>query len=263
MNTRVRRAKREAETSPQPYDREFFDFHRSLSESSARVVLPLFFEWVRPSSLIDVGCGIGAWARVAAELGVADVLGVDGAYVDQTQLEIPASSFVSHDLALPLTLDRRFDVALCLEVAEHLPPGRAEGLVADLGHLSDTVLFSAAIPRQGGTDHKNEQWQSYWAELFARAGYDVFDIVRPRVWDDDRIAFWFRQNIFVAATGEIAARLRDVPEPRILDCVHPGWMDGRMTEEAAREAMSVRTLVWMLPSKTYRAVLRRLPSRSR
>ena len=64
------------------------------------------------------------------------------------------------DLAQPLQIDRRFDLALSLEVAEHLPPECGSEFVQTLTDLSSVILFSAAIPFQGGTDHLNEQWPS-------------------------------------------------------------------------------------------------------
>ncbi|MDW8444469.1 MAG: hypothetical protein RML45_09315 [Acetobacteraceae bacterium] len=125
----------------------------------------------------------------------------------------------------PIDLDRRFDLALSLEVAEHLPPERAAGFVADLVRLAPAVLFSAAIPLQGGTNHVNERWQAFWAGLFASHGYRAFDVIRPRVWDDPRVEPWYRQNtvLFLAdghpETERVAKAERDAPRP--LSVVHP------------------------------------------
>src|SRR5262249_37347034 len=86
-------------------------YYRALSDGarrSARVVLPLVLEFVRPRSVIDVGCGLGTWLAVFREHGVADVWGVDGDYVDRERLEIPAGRFLAHDLSQPLPLGRSF-----------------------------------------------------------------------------------------------------------------------------------------------------------
>jgi len=244
-----------------PYDIEFFRLHQPQSENSARIVLTLILGWLRPGSLVDVGCGLGTWARVAFEFGVPDVYGIDGDYIDREQLEIPESSFMAHDLAQPFDLGRRFDIALCLEVAEHLPESRSATLVADLCRTSDVVVFSAAIPGQGGTDHRNEQWQSYWAELFEANGYRVLDIVRSRIWRDERVAWWFRQNMFVAAKSETTEALEKVAEKPILDCVHPALLQGRTTPEQARASMSLRTLLSLVPEAALRAIRRRVRPR--
>jgi 2-polyprenyl-3-methyl-5-hydroxy-6-metoxy-1,4-benzoquinol methylase len=114
------------------YGDVYFASQRGSAASSARVVLPLVFQWTHPRSVVDVGCGIGTWLAAAIELGVSDVLGVDGSYVNPAQLEIPAAAFIAHDLEDRLALDRRFDLATCLEVAEHLPKTRSGSLIDDL-----------------------------------------------------------------------------------------------------------------------------------
>ena len=165
-----------------------------LSLSSARVVLPLVFALRRPASVIDVGCLYGSWAAVCRELGVEDVVGIDGDYVDRRALRIPERSFVAHDLAESLKPTRTFDLAVSLEVAHYLPESRAAGFVADLCALAPVVLFSAAIPCQGGRGHVNEQWPAYWAERFASQRYTPVDCVRDEVWDNATIASWYAQN---------------------------------------------------------------------
>ena len=164
------------------------------SVESARTILPLIFALSRPASVVDVGCSIGNWAAVCRELGVDDVIGVDGDYVDRSALRIPESRFVAHDLTQPLRLERTFHLAISLEVAEHLPEERADGFVADLCELAPMVLFSAAIPYQGGLQHVNEQWPAYWVQRFGDHGYTPVDCVRDEVWDDPRVSDWYAQN---------------------------------------------------------------------
>jgi SAM-dependent methyltransferase len=232
------------------YDARFFMDTKDLSRASALVVLPLVFEWVRPQSVIDVGCGVGAWTVVASEHGVSDVVGVDGNYVDRTQLMIPPDRFFPADLANRFEHPRRFDLAISVEVAEHLPQRRGASFVADLCRLADVVLFSAAIPRQGGVHHVNEQWQSHWAGHFIASGYCTFDIVRPRIWSDDRVAWWYRQNCFLAATGDSAAELARIDRPALLDCVHPMlWL---------REPIGVRARASHAPAAFRSSIVHRL-----
>lgn len=233
------------------YDSSFFRRQSAGSAESARRILPALPGWSGVRSLVDVGCGIGDWARVALDLGVEDVLGIDGSYVDTAQLVIPAERFRAADLAQPLRLERRFDLVVSVEVAEHLPAERAESFVADLCALGDVVLFSAAVPGQGGRNHVNEQWQSYWAGLFAGNGYEVFDVIRPLVWADERIAAWYRQNTFVAARDAAAGPFRELEPASILDCVHPELWDRRL---------GPRELARRLPGSIVRATRRRLRS---
>jgi hypothetical protein len=126
--------------------------------------------------------------------------------VAEDQLRIPPAHFRRADLSQPLHFDRRFDLALALEVAEHLPPERAEGFISDLLSAAPLVLFSAAVPGQGGEGHVNEQWPQWWAERFARAGALCLDPYRHVLWQDDRVAWWYRQNMLLFATDEALAR---------------------------------------------------------
>lgn len=182
--------------------------------------MPRVVELLEPASIVDVGCGIGAWLAVFADHGVTDVVGVDGDYIDRSLLEIPAELFVAHDLRQPLRLDRRFDLVVCLEVAEHLPAESGPTLVDSLTSLGDAVLFSAAIPHQPGVDHQNGRWQHEWAAIFASRNYTATDPIRPAVWDDPSVDWWYRQNTILYLDSEIAARLGLSPAA-MLTVVHP------------------------------------------
>ena len=204
------------------YTPDFFKAISASASESAAVLLPCVFELVgTPTSILDVGCGTGAWLATARELGVAETIGVDGDYLPPEQLVISPNEFVAADLTKPLDLQRRFDVVMTLEVAEHLDEQAASGFVRSLAAHGDVILFSAATPGQGGNHHVNERLPSYWVDLFAAEGYQLFDLVRPRVWADERVMFYYRQNALLFATGEPAERLLRVPRPPIVDIVHP------------------------------------------
>jgi 2-polyprenyl-3-methyl-5-hydroxy-6-metoxy-1,4-benzoquinol methylase len=167
------------------------------SRQSARVIAELITRLVRPRSVLDVGCGQGLWLTAFQELGATEILGVDGAYVTPDILRIPYDRFFAADLNAPLQLKRSFDLTLSIEVAEHLPDTRAPSFVRDLTSRSPCVLFSAAIPFQGGHEHINEQWQDYWADLFATENFRAIDCVRPFVWSDPRVAYFYAQNVLL------------------------------------------------------------------
>ena len=194
------------------YDREFFErFQQSQlhqgSKSSAEAVVPLVVELLRPESVVDVGCATGTWLKVFEANGVRDYVGVDGDYVGADSLEIPADRFIAADLRAGAEVDRRFDLAVSLEVAEHLPEDSAAGFVESLTRLAPVVLFSAAIPHQGGIGHVNEQWPEYWRDLFARHDFVALDWVRPRVWENPDVRVWYAQNtLLFVAEEQVAAR---------------------------------------------------------
>ena len=181
------------------YSRQFYANRYENTIYSATTILANLLERIPPvHSAIDIGCGVGTWLAVLREKGVEDIQGVDGSWVDQDLLVIPRTCFKQADLSKSaIELPGRYDLAICLEVAEHLPSNRAEQFVSFLTTLSDHVLFSAAIPLQGGVGHLNEQWQHYWAELFADRRFAVSDCIRPAIWNDDKIPFWYKQNILL------------------------------------------------------------------
>lgn len=198
-------------------------------------MVPLLLNWVHPlKSVVDVGSGTGEWLSVFQEHNIEDVCGVDGDYVNRRMLSFPRERFIPHDLRSPLSLERRFDLAISLEVAEHLPAESAETFVRSLVNLADVVLFSAAIPGQGGHHHVNLQWQDYWAKLFAREGYAAVDCIRSRIWNDQRVAVWYAQNTILYVERE---RLKDaqmlkweheVRGTSQLSLVHPSFWEDDM-----------------------------------
>ena len=175
------------------YDQEFFNTtHDHIS--SARVILNILFKHYNPKSIVDVGCGSGSWLKVAGEMGVNSLTGIEGLWLNEEMLLSDEIELITHDLDLPLPVLPTFDLAISLEVAEHLPENRAESFIEDLCKLSNVILFSAAIPHQGGDHHINEQWQSYWYGMFRDNNYLCFDIIRHQLWEDELVKSWYKQN---------------------------------------------------------------------
>ncbi len=209
------------------YSTDFYDGISAGSRQSAQVVLPLIFDLLKPHSVVDIGCGAGTWLAVSAELGAERIFGVDGAWVTAQTLQIPIDKFKAADLREPLQLGQSFDLAISMEAAEHLPESRSKSFVKELTLLSKAVLFSGAVPRQGGDFHINEQWQDYWAERFAAHGYVAIDCVRPVIWSDTRVAYWYAQNALLYVSQEllelnIALRVAyEKTNPHQLSVVHP------------------------------------------
>ncbi len=204
------------------YDQTFYNTIRAGCQSSAAVVAPLVHKLFKPVTVADVGCGEGWWAQAFAELG-CDVRGFDGEYVQTSPL---GDRFVPADLSTGFHFEQaKPDLVVCLEVAEHLPPDRAVSFVQDLCWSQPrALLFSAAIPGQGGVNHLNEQWQSYWAALIEAHGYKVSGGLRRELWHDERVEPWYRQNLLLAVPADLelkGALYNLFAKPWPLDLVHP------------------------------------------
>jgi SAM-dependent methyltransferase len=244
------------------YSSAFFGNIDQGSAPSAREVVPFLLRLIEAKSVIDVGCGPGSWLREFQEQGITDYLGVDGDYVDRNHLVIPAERFMPVDLKQPLVINRKFDLVVCLEVAEHLPPESASTLVQSIAALTDIVVFSAAIPFQRGQNHLNLQWPGYWADLFASHGFDCYDCVRPIIWENDKVEAWFSQNILIYCRPTALHRLRPQAFPlefykgRPRGMVHPRhYMFELDSGVALHELREVPLLGW-----TFRALALSLKS---
>ena len=135
-----------------PYTTDFYDALRTQSRRSAAVAVPLITRLVQPRSVVDIGCGTGTWLAAFRNLGIADVVGVDGAWVARQTLEIPPNRFHVRDVRRPLDLGRRFDLALSIEVAEHLPAASASDFIENLTRLAPRsgVFRSHPLPGRYG-----------------------------------------------------------------------------------------------------------------
>jgi SAM-dependent methyltransferase len=177
------------------YDPTFFDRIAPGCQRSARHVVPEVMRLIRPATVVDVGCGEGHWAAVFEALG-ADVVGIDGAHVRPERVLV--SRFVTADLEQGVPRLGRFDLAVSLEVAEHLSPAGGDRLIEGLAGCADTVLFSAAIPGQGGDGHINEQPHQYWIDRLVAHGFVVDERWRERFAAHPGVEWWYRQNLLLA-----------------------------------------------------------------
>jgi SAM-dependent methyltransferase len=201
----------------------FYENRRLHTLTAARQVLAALPQGLARRCVADIGCGTGTFLAAALETGTEQAYGIEGDWVTRDMLDDQKIAFDARDL------ERSFagpdvDLVLSLEVAEHLSAARAPGLVGDLVAMAPAVLFSAAIPGQGGVGHLNEQWQSYWAELFSARGYRPYDVLRPLIWTNEDIPAWYRQNIVLYLDDATASALGLSPtDPALLDRVHPAF----------------------------------------
>lgn len=158
-----------------------------------------------PRSVLDVGCGVGTWLYAAKANGATKLRGIEGTWIDEVRdLVVPRETIKAVNLEDEWSADLDFELSISLEVAEHLSPTAGSRLVKQLCDASPLVLFSAAVPGQGGNGHVNEQWPDYWQKEFANSGYRSIDCVRPVIWNKTDIPWWYRQNILIFVREDIA-----------------------------------------------------------
>ncbi len=225
----------------QLYDDKFYRAQKDDSFISAKIVLPIVEKVVHPRNVIDIGCGVGTWLAAWKNLFGVKIYGVDGDYVDRSQLFIDEKDFYPLNLekrggVSDLFVDKKFDLVESLEVAEHLSPERADSFVEDLTKLGDIILFSAAIIGQTGTNHVNEQMQSYWAKKFLSLGYVGIDCIRSKIWNYQQVVTCYRQNTFLYVNSKELYRYPELHkfylengDNIIYDIVHPeNWINRLM-----------------------------------
>lgn len=237
-----------------------YDHSRNLhTVEGARAALGLLFSKKIPRRLLDVGCGRGTWLSAALDLGVVTVYGIDGGGIDNAELMFPAERFCQHDLSQPFDLGERFDVALCLEVVEHLDPNNGPTLVGSLVKHADLIFFSAAAPAQTGQHHINCQWPAYWQRIFNDFGFVCDDWPRRKMWNVGEIEPWYRQNMFAARYApELAGK-----EDTLLPTVHPDMLRRHAFDFFARErkACVAEIEAGLMPSSWYLSLLGKAAAR--
>lgn len=247
----------------QPYTKAYYMTWEGRARRSAREIVPLVMSLVHPKSVIDVGCGIGTWLSVFKEHGVQDILGIDGDYIDRQMLEIPEANFMPFDLRKPLLVDREYDLAVSLEVAEHLPEQDAEQFVDSLSRLAPVILFSAAIPFQEGTNHVNEQWPDYWVSRFRQRGFVGLDCIRRLIWRNENVEWFYAQNSFLIVREEHLNKCAPLsleyrsPASDPLAIVHPVKYLNAVAARDPRNS-SLRKVLAALPFLARKAVKRRI-----
>lgn len=217
---------------------------------AAEIVIPILFSILgkKPASVVDVGCGLGTWLKVFNSLGVEKIRGYEGNHLDINKVVISPEDLVFQDLEMPITSKERFDLAISLEVAEHLSLDSADFFVKSLVDLSDIVLFSAATTGQGGQNHINEQEPNFWRKKFEAHGYECFDLLREKIWENPSVDFWYSQNsIIYAKKGTLSFE----PTPHINRYIHPILFE-QVVKERNRLAKVSGYFIWEKIKRKFR-----------
>jgi len=237
------------------YDHDFYRRQSGQSVRAAQLILPHVVRAVgAPRSVLDIGCGVGTWLHALRDqIPDIDILGIDHPDVPQDLLMISRDEFVGMDLRTEFDLGSKFDLAISVEVAEHIDSRYASVFIDNLTRHSDTILFSAAVPGQGGNDHVNERWPSYWINLFAQEGFLCADIIRPEIWGNVEIPYWYRQNIMLFTRARLTLS-GDHRSFEGADLVHPELLARPFRVQIGHRKIGGRRALHELK----KAVLRRL-----
>jgi SAM-dependent methyltransferase len=215
-----------------PYDQRLQISQIAPSLRSARLLLGYLWRYLQPQSVIDLGCGRGAWLKACHELGSAQLVGYDGHWNSRDMMIDSAIEFRGVDLNAQFEVPPKLGLAMSMAVAEHLAPASAARFVGRLTSASNAVLFNA-----GGRGQHGEQLPSWWAAHFARQGYQPFDLFRSRFWGNVDLCYWSRQNTFLYVAADSAqqrqlvdAGAKPLADTAFMDCApcevyghHPVW----------------------------------------
>jgi len=207
-------------TLPNQYDDVFFGDAYDTSYRSALEMLGALNDTISYQTVIDIGAGVGAWSRAAIELNKT-VLSIDGNWVQEIPGKFELLKYSFQNLNEPINTDSIYDLAICVEVAEHLLPVRSEDLISDLCGLAPVVMFGAALPRQGGAGHINCRPHSFWINLFTENNYKAIDFFRPEFWYDGKVGPWYSQNTYLFVKNERASEFSNFNTPSLVDVYHP------------------------------------------
>ena len=182
------------------YSKEYYEGIRSANHSYYELFAQVLMEEFKPSTLVDCGCGHGDISKEFLSHGCKEAFLFDGS---PDAVEIARSAGMKNveqlDFANAETIPAKGDLAICLEVAEHIPTAYAGNLCRLLSNVAPTLAFTAAPPGQGGHLHVNNQPQSYWINLFLKNGmvYDPQAVARIRKAFGGRMLSDYDENLMV------------------------------------------------------------------
>ncbi len=248
------------------YNSSFYDFQMDGSYKSAVLYVKHLANYIMPLSVVDLGCGRGTWLKAFGEAGAKNLVGFDGSWNSQEKMLDQNISFKPVNLnSFTPNQNDKFDLAMSLEVAEHLSLSSARNFVSALTNLSDVVLFGAAYSHQGGSDHINEQPHTYWAKIFLDFGYVPYDIFRPFFWGNPDVEVWYQQNTFlyVKSSSLLNNKLESfgsLPVKNLLfmNCVHPHLFDIWVSRANSPFKTLMRKFLHMLTPKKLQPIARKI-----
>jgi len=182
------------------YNNRFFKNTIKLEQSTAKITAKILIKHFHPKSVIDIGCGAGVYLKEFQRQRII-ILGYDGSLAAKKN-SLVGQKIKLHDLCQPLKLRQRFDLCLCLEVAEHLPAKCANTLIKTLCHLANTIIFTAATPGQGpiSIGHINEQLHQYWIKKFKEQDFNLNKTLTKKIKQEmkkQQVIWWLSKNLMI------------------------------------------------------------------
>ncbi len=183
------------------YDLNYYRDLDAKSLPSGRMMAKSLAELCSPQSVVDVGCGSGALLYSFQELGITTLRGYEYSKSGIEFCQNRGLDVKQFDLRSTLPEDLVCSDLVCsFEVGEHLPDSLASHYCRFLARLGDTLAFSAAIPGQGGTNHINEQPNSYWITKLTDAGFthDADETTKLRaLWSKLGVTWYYAKNVML------------------------------------------------------------------
>ncbi|WIH87730.1 methyltransferase domain-containing protein [Brachyspira pilosicoli] len=191
------------------YDQKFYTAGSNYNYRSAKLILPILFKYYKPESVIDIGCGIGSWLRAMLEFYISNIHGVDCNKVDEEYLLVPRKYIEIDNLESHINYsNKKYDLAISVEVAEHLDNSSSENFIKMLTSYSNVILFSAGIPYQSGVNHINCQSPDFWYKIFNSLGYVCFDFRHELMNMWENVTPPYAQNLLLYVHKDMAYKFQ-------------------------------------------------------
>jgi len=184
------------------YDNKFFQNTIKLEAESASDFVDIILKYYSPKSVVDIGCGAGIYLNEFNKKGIKNLLGIDGAPSAREEFLLDKDKIIIFDLAQKYNFKEKYDLGLCLEVAEHLEEKDADNLVETISSASDDIIFTAAVPGQGprSIGHINEQPHGYWIKKFENAGFNYLEEKTKKIREEmekKKVVWWIVKNLMI------------------------------------------------------------------
>ena len=208
------------------YSDQFYESVTNRAEYSSRIIFSLLKNALHPKTFVDVGSGDGVWSLSALEhfesinhVEAWDLL-AEKTYLDIAKKRFPSKNIISKRIDFESSdygVEMVYDLAVCLETFEHLSPSACEKLSLFFSSHTRILIFSGAVPGQGGTNHINEQPFKTWQRNLLDFGFFPLDFIRPNIQDKKNVPSYYKNNIVLWVNSKFLHELDFVNWKKILD----------------------------------------------